>query len=163
QSPTASPPTRIPTEEHLTPPSEVTSMRACGLALAALTLLPALAAAGPLPALIVEAADPGANAQVVADTVAGPIEQQVNGVDHSARLWSESTVGGNCRLTVTFRRDIGLALTQGLVRERVKRAAPALPALVRRRGVTVRPGTAGVLMIIPLVSPDGKRDVHSLS
>ena len=143
---------------------EITLMRAfCKLSLATLILLPSLAAAESPPALLVEAVYPGASAAVVAATVAAPIEQQLRNLDKRLRLWSRCAEGGNYSLTITFKHGTDLALAQVLVQNRVNLAMPVLPAIVRRRGVTVREGTAGVLMIVPLVSPDASRDVLYLS
>src|SRR5262245_38517225 len=80
---------------------------------------------------------PGANAQVVADTVASPIEQQVNGVEGMLYMSSQSTNDGAYSLTVTFRNGVDLNLAQVLVQNRVALAQPILPPLVIRRGVTV--------------------------
>ncbi len=81
---------------------------------------------------------PGANAKVVADTVAAPIEQQVNGVEDMMYMSSQCTNDGVYRLTVTFHPGTDLNLAQVLVQNRVALAQPILPALVTRRGVMVR-------------------------
>jgi multidrug efflux pump subunit AcrB len=116
-----------------------------------------------LPTVVVTASYPGANAQVVADTVAAPIEQQVNGVEGMVYLASRSDNDGTYTLTVTFRPATDLNLAQVLVQNRVALAEPILPDVVKRSGVTVKKASPGVLMIVNLVSPDNSRDVFSLS
>ena len=106
---------------------------------------------------------PGANAKVVADTVAAPIEQHVNGVEDMLYMSSQCTNDGAYTLTVTFASGTDLNLAQVLVQNRVALAQPALPDLVQRRGVTVKKKALGVLMIINLFSPDESRDNLYLS
>lgn len=115
------------------------------------------------PTVEVSASYPGANALVLADTVASPIEQQVNGVEDMLYMNSQSTNDGRYTLTVTFRPGTDLNLAQVLVQNRVNLAQPVLPELVRRRGVTVKKKSPTVLMIINLVSPDSSRDSLYLS
>ncbi|MFM8290046.1 MAG: efflux RND transporter permease subunit, partial [Planctomycetaceae bacterium] len=115
------------------------------------------------PTVEVSAVYPGANAQVVADTVAAPIEQQVNGVEAMVYMTSHSTNDGTYRLTVTFRPGTDLDLAQVMVQNRVALAQPILPELVRRRGVTVKKKSSSTLMIVNLFSPDGSRDDLYLS
>jgi multidrug efflux pump subunit AcrB len=117
----------------------------------------------PLPAVTVEAAYPGANAQVVADTVAAPIEQQVNGVEGMVAMRSQCNNDGSYLLTVTFERGTDLALARVLVANREALAEPILPDLVKRRGLTIKTATPGVLMIITVFSPDDSRDALYLS
>src|SRR4051794_4498888 len=115
------------------------------------------------PTVEVSAVYPGANAQVVADTVAAPIEQQVNGVEDMMYMSSQCTNDGVYRLTVTFHPGTDLNLAQVLVQNRVALAQPILPPLVTRRGVMVRKKSPSVLMIVNLFSPDGSRDNLFLS
>jgi multidrug efflux pump subunit AcrB len=115
------------------------------------------------PTVEVSAAYPGANATVVADTVAAPIEQQVNGVEDMLYMSSQCTNDGSYTLTVTFRPGTNLNLAQILVQNRVNLAQPVLPDLVKRRGVTVKKKSPSVLMIVNLSSPDGSRDNLYLS
>ncbi|HWB00320.1 MAG TPA: multidrug efflux RND transporter permease subunit [Pirellulales bacterium] len=115
------------------------------------------------PTVEVSAVYPGANAQVVADTVAAPIEQQVNGVEDMMYMSSQSTNDGVYALTVTFRPGTDLNLAQILVQNRVALAQPILPPLVTRRGVTVKKKSPSVLMIVNLFSPDRSRDNLYLS
>jgi multidrug efflux pump subunit AcrB len=103
---------------------------------------------------------PGTNARVVVDTIAAPIEQQVNGVEKMLYMSSRSTSDGTYTLTVTFQDKVDLNMAHVLVQNRV---ALALPDLVKRRGVAVRKGSAGVGLILFLSSPNGKFDQLFLS
>jgi multidrug efflux pump subunit AcrB len=142
-------------------------MRQTRIALLAALVLFALsgkvAAAEPLPTITVMGVYPGANAGVLADTVAAPIEQQVNGVENMRRMWSRCTDDGSYSLTITFRRGTELNLAQVLVQNRVSLALPVLPEEVKRRGLTVLKSPVGVLMIVPLLSPGGRYDGLYLS
>src|ERR1700675_1137533 len=109
------------------------------------------------PTVEVSASYPGANAQVVADTVAAPIEQQVNGVEGMMYMSSQCTNDGNYSLTVTFRPGSDLNISQVLVQNRESLAEPILPDLVKRRGISVKKKSPNVLMIINLVSTDDSR------
>jgi len=115
------------------------------------------------PTVEVSAYYPGANAQVVADTVAAPIEQQVNGVQDMLYMSSQCTNDGTYTLTVTLANGVDLNMAQVLVQNRVSLAQPILPELVRRRGVTVKKKSPSVLMIVNLFSPDDTRDNLYLS
>src|SRR5437867_4136508 len=106
---------------------------------------------------------PGANSKVVADTVAAPIEQQVNGVEGMMYMSSQATNDGAYSLTITFQNGVDLNIAQVLVQNRVALAQPILPDLVKRRGVTVKKKSPSVLMIVNLFSPDGSRDNLYLS
>lgn len=115
------------------------------------------------PTVEVSAVYPGANAQVVADTVAAPIEQQVNGVEDMLYMSSQCANDGSYTLTVTFQNGVDLNMAQVLVQNRVALAQPILPDLVKRRGVTVKKKSPSVLMIINLFSPDKTRNNLYLS
>src|SRR5579884_1098610 len=109
------------------------------------------------PTVEVSCVYPGANAEVVADTVAAPVEQQVNGVEGMMYMSSQCTNDGAYNLTVTFQHGVDLNIAQVLVQNRVDLAQPILPDLVKRNGVTVKKKSTSVLMIINLFSHDNSR------
>ena len=106
---------------------------------------------------------PGASAQTVAETVAAPIEQQVNGVEEMLYMNSSSTNDGSYALTVTFKPGVDLNLAQVLVQNRVSLALPSLPEVVRRTGVTTRKRSPDILLTVSINSPDGRYDQLYLS
>jgi HAE1 family hydrophobic/amphiphilic exporter-1 len=101
---------------------------------------------------------PGANAKVVADTVAVPIEEQVNGVEGMLYMSSTSSSDGSYVLTVTFDIGTDLNMAQVLVQNRVAMAEPTLPEEVRRQGITVRKQSPNIVFAIALTSPGGTYD-----
>ena len=109
------------------------------------------------PTVEVAAVFPGANATEVVNTVAAPIEQQVNGVEGMMYMSSTSGNDGTYQLTITFKPGTDLNIAQVLVQNRVNLAQPVLPELVKRRGVVVKKKSTGQLMIVNLFSPDGTR------
>jgi len=115
------------------------------------------------PTVEVSACYPGANAQVVADTVAAPIEQQVNGVEGMMYMSSQCTNDGNYTLTVTFKPGSDLNISQVLVQNRESLAEPILPDLVKRRGISVKKKSPNVLLIVNLFSKDESRTSLQLS
>jgi multidrug efflux pump subunit AcrB len=115
------------------------------------------------PTVEVSAAYPGANAQVVADTVAAPIEQQVNGVEGMIYMSSQCTNDGNYSLTVTFKPGSDLNIAQVLVQNRESLAEPILPDLVKRRGISVKKKSPNVLLIVNLFSTNDNRTSLELS
>ena len=106
------------------------------------------------PTVQVSTVYPGANAKVVADTVAAPIEQQVNGVEHMLYMSSNSSNDGSYALTVTFEVGTNLDMAQVLVQNRVSIAQPLLPDDVKRQGVTVMKQSTAFIMFVALTSPD---------
>ncbi|MGL6074142.1 MAG: efflux RND transporter permease subunit [Fimbriiglobus sp.] len=113
------------------------------------------------PTVEVSAVYPGANAKIVEDTIASPIEQQVNGVEGMLYLSSVCTNDGTYTLTVTFKSGVDLNFAQVLVQNRVNLAERVLPEIVRRRGISVKKKSTSQLMIVNLRSPNRTRsDVY---
>ncbi len=108
------------------------------------------------PTVQVTAAYPGANAQTVLDTVAAPVEAQVSGVEGMMYMSSQCTNDGTYNLYVTFKLGMDSDMAQVLVQNRVSLALPVIPALVQREGINVRKMSPSTLMIVNLVSPDGR-------
>ncbi len=115
------------------------------------------------PTVLVTALYPGANALTVQDTVAAPIEEQVSGVEGMAYMSSRSTNDGAYNLTVTFNLGTDSDMAQVLVQNRVALALPVIPALVQNEGINVRKMSPNTLMIVNLISPNGKYDDLALS
>ena len=99
---------------------------------------------------------PGASAQVVAETIAAPIEQQVNGVENMMYMSSQCTNDGNYTLTVTFKHGIDLNLAQVLVQNRVSLAVPLLPDVIKATGVVTKKRSPDILLAIGVYSPHTK-------
>ena len=110
------------------------------------------------PTVQVTASYPGANAVVVANTVAAPIEQQVNGVERMLYMSSQSTNDGNYTLTITFEIGSDVNLAQVLVQNRVALAEPQLPPQVQLEGVNTKKSSPSVLLVINIFSPDRRYD-----
>jgi multidrug efflux pump subunit AcrB len=123
---------------------------------------PGAAEPKPLPGIVVRASYPGASARVVADTIAAPIEQQVNGVEGLKYMSSESTDDGTYTLTITFEHGTDLNIAQVLVQNRVALAQPVLPDVVQRIGLVVKKKSGDVALFVS-VSSDGRYDTLYLS
>src|SRR5487761_749857 len=115
------------------------------------------------PSIMVQCTYPGANAQVVADSVAAPIEQQVNGVEDMLYMVSQSNNDGSYTLTTTFKPGVNLNFAQVLVQNRVNLALPLLPDVVKQAGVTTRKRNPDILQVIAIYSPRGRYDQLYLS
>src|SRR6188472_3524174 len=115
------------------------------------------------PQVVVSAIYPGASAQVVANTVTTPLEQQINGVEGMTYMSSTSSNDGSSNITVTF--DVGYPLNIAAVdvQNRVSQAASSLPAIVNQAGVTIKKQNPNFALIVNLVSPDKSVDPVSLS
>jgi hydrophobe/amphiphile efflux-1 (HAE1) family protein len=110
------------------------------------------------PTIVVQASYPGAPPDVVADTVATPIEQEVNGVEDMLYMSSQCTTSGQMTLTITFRLGTNLDKAQVLVQNRVAIAEPRLPEDVRRIGITTLKSSPDLLMVVHLLSPSKRYD-----
>ncbi|SMF95188.1 multidrug efflux pump [Methylomagnum ishizawai] len=115
------------------------------------------------PSVQIKATYPGANAEVLAETVATPIEQEVNGVEDMLYMSSQSTNDGVMQLTVTFKQGTNLDKAQVLVQNRVTLAEPRLPEEVRRQGISVRKRSPDLSLVVNLVSPNQRYDSVYLS
>ena len=115
------------------------------------------------PTVQVTTSYPGASAEVVSQTVATPLEQEINGVENMIYMSSQSTGDGKLTITVTFRIGTDLNVAQMLTQNRVQDALPRLPEDVQRLGVQVRKATPNILLAVHLYSPDGSRDKLYLS
>ncbi|MBA8879053.1 multidrug efflux RND transporter permease subunit [Phyllobacterium myrsinacearum] len=115
------------------------------------------------PQVVVSASYPGASAQVVADTVTAPLEQQINGVAGMTYMSSSSSNDGSATITVTF--DVGYPLDIAAVdvQNRVNQASSSLPAIVTQSGVTIKKQNPNFVLIVNLTSPDGSVDPVALS
>jgi multidrug efflux pump len=115
------------------------------------------------PSIIVQCTYPGASAKVVAESVAAPIEQQVNGVEDMIYMSSQSGNDGSYTLSVTFKPGVNLNFAQVLVQNRVNLALPLLPDVVKQTGVTTRKRNPDILLIVTLYSPQDRYDQLYLS
>jgi multidrug efflux pump len=115
------------------------------------------------PTVIVSASYPGANAQTVSDTLAAPLEQEINGVENMLYMSSSGTSDGRLQLVVTFKLGTNLDDAQVQVQNRVNSALPRLPEDVRRLGVTAKKQSPDLTMAVQFFSPDGTRDTFYLA
>jgi hydrophobe/amphiphile efflux-1 (HAE1) family protein len=110
------------------------------------------------PTVVVTAQYPGASAQTISDTVAAPIEQQINGVEDMLYMYSQATSSGQLTITVTFKLGTDLDKAQVLVQNRVAIAQPQLPEEVQRNGVVTKKDSPDILMVVFMLSPDDSLD-----
>ncbi|NID16474.1 efflux RND transporter permease subunit [Luteibacter yeojuensis] len=115
------------------------------------------------PTVVVKASYPGANPKVIAETVATPLEEQINGVEGMLYTSSQSTSDGAMTLTVTFALGTDLDNAQVQVQNRVAQALPRLPEEVQRLGVTTNKSSPDLTMVVHLTSPDHRYDMLYLS
>lgn len=115
------------------------------------------------PTVQIKTVYPGASADVVAKTVATPLEQSINGVENMLYMTSQSTGDGKLTITVTFRLGTDLNVAQVLTQNRVTDALPRLPVDVQRQGVDVRKATPNILLVVHLISPNSSKDQNYLS
>ncbi len=111
-----------------------------------------------LPTVVVRASYPGATAETISKTVATPLEQEINGVDHMVYMESQATADGSMLITISFELGTDVDQAQVLVQNRVSIAEPKLPPEVRQIGVTTRKSSPDLMMVIHLFSPDDSRD-----
>ncbi|RZL09426.1 MAG: efflux RND transporter permease subunit [Rubrivivax sp.] len=114
------------------------------------------------PSVVVRAQYPGANPKVIAETVATPLEEAINGVEGMLYMGSQATTDGAMTLTVTFKLGTDPDKAQQLVQNRVSQAEPRLPEEVRRLGITTVKSSPDLTMVVHLVSPNGRYDMNYL-
>ncbi len=115
------------------------------------------------PTVIVTAQYPGANAEVISETVATPLEEQINGVEDMLYMSSKSSDDGTMELTITFEVGTDIDMATVLVQNRVSMAEPVLPEEVVRYGVTTQKQSTNITMAIALMSPQGTYDSTFMS
>src|SRR5258706_3189488 len=110
------------------------------------------------PSVLVHAQYPGANPKVIAETVASPMQEQINGVEDMLNMQSQANTDGNMTTTVTFKLGTDRHKAQQLVQNRVSQALPRLPEDVQRLGVTTIKASPTVTLLVHLISPSGRYD-----
>ena len=110
------------------------------------------------PSVVVRAQYPGADPKVIAETVAAPLEEQINGTENMLYMSSQSTSDGSLALTVTFKVGTNIEQAESQVQNRIQRALPRLPEEVRQIGVTAVKSSPNLTMVVHLVSPNGRYD-----
>jgi multidrug efflux pump len=110
------------------------------------------------PQVVVRAQFPGANPRVISETVATPLEEQINGIENLLYFESQGTADGTMTLTVTFKVGTNPETAETAVQNRVNRALPRLPDIVRQIGVTTEKQSSNLTMVVHLLSPDNSRD-----
>ncbi|WP_166829299.1 efflux RND transporter permease subunit [Thalassoroseus pseudoceratinae] len=116
-----------------------------------------------LPTVQVTAVYAGANPETIAETVATPLEQEINGVENMLYMQSQSSTDGTMQLTITFAQGTDVDQAQVLVQNRVSVALPRLPEEVRQVGVTTKKSSPDLLLVAHLISPDNSRDLLYVS
>ena len=111
------------------------------------------------PSVVVKAQYPGANPKVIAETVAAPLEEQINGVEGMLYMFSQGTTDGLMTLTITFKIGTDPDKAQQLIENRVSQALPRLPDVVRQFGVTTVKSSPDLTMVVHLTSPDSRYDM----
>ena len=114
------------------------------------------------PSVVVHAQYPGANPKVIAETVASPLEEQINGVEDMLYMQSQANSDGNLNITVTFKLGTDPDKAQELVQNRVAQALPRLPEDVTRLGVTTIKSSPTLTMVVHLNSPNDRYDMTYL-
>ena len=114
------------------------------------------------PSVVVRAQYPGANPKVIAETVASPLEESINGVEDMMYMQSQANSDGNLAITINFRLGVDPDKAQQLVQNRVSQALPRLPEDVQRLGVTTVKSSPTLTMVVHLVSPDDRYDMTYL-
>lgn len=115
------------------------------------------------PSVVVTAQFPGANPKVIAETVAAPLEEQINGVENMLYMFSQGTSDGLMTLTITFAIGTDPDKAQQLVQNRVNQALPRLPETVRQFGVTTIKSSSDLTMVVHLMSPNQRYDMLYLA
>ncbi|MHC4541085.1 MAG: efflux RND transporter permease subunit, partial [Planctomycetota bacterium] len=115
------------------------------------------------PTVVVSTIYPGANAQVIAETVATPLEEQINGVDRMLYMSSNCSDNGSMKLTVTFEVGTDVDMATVLVQNRVSMAEPMLPEEVKRYGIITQKQSTNITLVVCLRSPDGRFDETYMS
>lgn len=110
------------------------------------------------PSVVVRAQFPGANPRVIAETVAAPLEEQINGVENQLYMFSQASSDGQLNLTVTFKLGTDPDLAQQLVQNRVNQALPRLPDVTRQLGVSTVKSSPDLTMVVHLKSPNERYD-----
>jgi multidrug efflux pump len=115
------------------------------------------------PTVTVTTVYPGANAKTVSETVATPLEEQINGVEHMLYMSSQSTNDGSMTLTISFQVGTNLDVAQVQVQNRVAIAQPDLPQEVQQQGITIKKASPDITVVVAILSPDNSHDTVFMS